>query len=484
MWVPEREPTYLRLSCGERKMKMDHILDWGINHYRESIIADTGKLIRIKSVKNEPLPGMPFGRGIDKCLREALNICDGLGFRTKYCDGYAGYAEIGYGDEMVGILVHLDTVPAGIGWDSDPFAGEITDERIYGRGAIDDKGPAVAVIYAVKALMDSGLTLKRRVRIIFGTDEENKWECMDHYRVTEELPDLGFSPDAEYPVIFAEKGIMFLKLSRKFEVKPDTLHITDLRGGQFPNMVPDSCIAEIHVPGGDEKYVGKWAEAVGNNNVSLCFKDRILSIKACGLSAHGSTPERGINAVSVMMELLGTLDRLDASQRGFIDFYNERIGRETNGHMLIGDISDEISGSLVFNAGVLNLDKEKVVLSINIRFPVTFKGADIADKITQGIKSCQLELSVDLNSEPLYQEIDSDIVQTLLAVYRSFKDDGSEPLCIGGGTYARSMNCSVAFGPVFPGQTELAHCPNEYISIEDLILNARIYAEAIRCLAQ
>ena len=466
---------------------MKHALDAIIDKLKDDIISSTIKLVRINSEKSAPLPGMPFGAGIGTCLEETLNLCSRLGFRTKNCDGYVGYAEIGEGSEIVGVLVHLDVVPAGDGWHYEPFGGKICNGRIYGRGTVDDKGPAVAAIYAVKALMESGLPVNKRVRLIFGTDEENKWECMDYYKEHEELPDMGFSPDAEFPVIFAEKGVLFVNLVHELRTSPGELRILELDGGRRANMVPDSCHAKIAVPSHLERDVQDWLASVSpDDDVTGFLKDNILSMKTSGLTAHGSTPEKGVNAVSTMMEVLASLKWLSSGQLAFIDFFNDKLGRETNGYSLLGKIEDAVSGPLVLNPGVLQIDHNSALLKINIRYPVTFKGKEIISRIKNALDECDIEINtvIELNSEPLYQQLDSKIVQTLLSVYRSYNDDGTKPLCIGGGTYARSMPNSVAFGPVFPNRAELAHCPDEYISVDDLVLVSKIYAEALRRLAE
>lgn len=472
-------------SIQERVTIVKHALDVIIDSFKNDIVSEVVKLIRINSEKSTPLPGMPFGAGIGVCLEETLNLCSRLGFRTKNCDGYVGYAEIGEGKELIGILVHLDVVPAGNGWRFGPFDGEISDGRIYGRGTIDDKGPAVAAIYAAKALAESGLHINRRVRLIFGTDEENKWECMDYYKANEELPDMGFSPDAEFPVIFAEKGILFVNLEHQLQTNADEMRIVKLEGGERANMVPGVCHAEIAVPDRLKSVLQTWfCSAIARDDVTGVLRDGVMSLETCGLSAHGSTPEKGVNAISAMMEVLGSLKWLSEDQLAFVRFYNERLGRETCGHSFIGKAEDEISGSLVLNAGVLHIDCQSALLKINIRYPVSYKGEEIITGIKNALKGSGITAVVDLNSEPLYQQLESSIVNTLLSVYHSYNDDATKPLCVGGGTYARSMPNSVAFGPVFPGQAELAHCPDEYISVDDLMLNAKIYAEALRRLVE
>lgn len=463
---------------------MDTVLDTLIDGYREDIIRNTRNLVRIPSVKDTPLPHMPFGLSIGQCLDEALALCRSLGMRTKNCGGYAGWAEIGSGKELCGILVHLDVVPAGDGWEHPPFGGIMEEGKIYGRGTVDDKGPAIASIFALKAIADSGLPLSRRIRIIFGTDEENDWTCMDYYKEHEEIPCTGFSPDAEFPVIYAEKGILFATLDKEGAVEEDKPYIRNLTGGRRANMVPDECHAELVVPepyGSIVQGLKMRAPLIPGTHISA--GGPVVKIRTAGKTAHGSTPENGVNAVSNMMLLLESFLEGDSFQSSFIRFYRSHIGAETDGSGIFGDICDEPSGKLVLNAGLLSMDTQHASLKLNIRYPVTCSGVQIQRLLADAAADAGLAMHIDLNSEPLYEEKDSPVVRTLLSVYHSYCPDGSVPLAVGGGTYARSIPNSVAFGPVFPGKEELAHCPDEYISEKDLILSAKIYAGAMLRLA-
>ena len=203
--------------------------------------AALSELVRIPSVCAEGADGYPFGAAVDQALRKALQIAGDLGFRTHYGDGgYYGYAEIGEGAEMVGVLGHLDVVPPGKleDWQAGPFDPVEVEGMLYGRGTQDDKGPLLAALFAVKALMDAGVKFNKRVRFIFGTDEETLWRCINRYKEKEELPGMGFSPDARFPLIFAEKGLLQLHLAGANE---SGLHIA---GGSAFNAVPDTMLYE------------------------------------------------------------------------------------------------------------------------------------------------------------------------------------------------------------------------------------------------
>ena len=456
-----------------------------IEDMRDNIIATTQELIRIKSVQDTPKDGKPFGEGVNKALEATLEIANNMGFETGNIDGYAGYAEMGQGDEMLGILCHLDVVPEGSNWTYPPYAAEIHDDKIYGRGSIDDKGPAVAALYAMKAVKDSDITLNKRVRIIFGTNEESGWGGMDYYLENAEVPDLGFSPDAEFPVIHAEKGILIFKLKEEFENVDNNgnVRVKSIKGGNAPNMVPDHCEAELE--GDYQEIKEKLNEFLTkyDYDMSLEKSDNLVLLKSEGVSAHGSMPADGQNAISQLMTFLGTLDLGEDDIANFISFYNHKIGMEYYGESIGCGFEDEVSGKLIFNVGVIDLSAEKGEITINIRYPVT----NNAETVYNGIKE-KLDDSIEIEEtqakDPLYVEKDDPLVKNLMEVYRDIVgDEDSEPIAIGGGTYARAIEKAVAFGPLFPGQVELAHQKDEYIGITELIQNAKIYAGAVAALA-
>ena len=456
-----------------------------IEEMRDNIIATTQELVRIKSVQDTPKEGKPFGEGVNKALEATLEIAKNMGFETGNIDGYAGYAEMGQGDEMLGILCHLDVVPEGSNWSYPPYAAEIHDDKIYGRGTIDDKGPAVAALYAMKAVKDSDITLNKRVRIIFGTNEESGWGGMDYYLENAEVPDLGFSPDAEFPVIHAEKGILIFKLKEEFESVDNkgTVKVKSIKGGNAPNMVPDHCEAELE--GNYQQIEEKLNEFLTKNDydMSLEKNDDLVLLKSEGVSAHGSMPADGQNAISQLMTFLGTLDLGEDDIAEFISFYNDKIGMEYYGQSIGCGFEDEVSGKLIFNVGVIDLSSKKGEITVNIRYPVTNKAETVYSEIKDKLNK-DIELEETQAKDPLYVEKDDPLVKNLMEVYRDIVgDEDSEPIAIGGGTYARAIEKAVAFGPLFPGQIELAHQKDEYIGIPELIQNAKIYAGAVAALA-
>ena len=452
-----------------------------IENHKENIIKKTQELISIKSVEDVPLKGMPFGEGPYKALKYTANLAEELGFRIEEFDGYAAHADLGVGEEIVGILVHLDVVPEGDGWTYNPYGGEIHDGKIYGRGVVDDKGPTIAALYAMKALMDSKTPLKRKVRIIFGTNEETGWGCMKYYFSKVKAPTMAFVPDADFPVINGEKGIIIFNLKYQLIEENNNIRLIDLKGGTAPNMVPDTAMATFETEKVDE-FVNKvnLFNDKKENHISIEVDENIVKVIAKGISAHGSTPEKGENAISYLMECLGeVLDNNSFSE--FVKIYNDRIGFYHNGEKIGCGYEDEVSGKLNFNPGMIKYENNNIVLTINIRYPISSSGKEVYDGIRENLNDTDIKL-IEGESEhkPLYVPEDNFLVKRLMDVYRNeTKDFDSKPIAIGGGTYARAMENAVAFGPMFPGQKDVAHQKDEYISIDHLIKITEIYAKAL-----
>lgn len=463
------------------------MFDKWVDEHREEIIAKTQGVLQINSVGGPQIsPEEPFGRGCADALKYVLNLGQEMGFTVKNVDGYAGHIEYGEGDEYYAVLAHLDVVPEGTGWTYPPFGAEIHDGKIYARGAIDDKGPGMAALFALQAVKAAGVQLKTKVRLIYGLDEESDWRCMDHYFKKEPLPLGGFTPDADYPLIYAEKGLMCFDLDKPRELKKEgaAVVVRHFSGGQRVNMVPDGCRVVLDVNDNNVNEVAQRlvaeAEATGIL-ADVDVEDRSVVLNVQGISAHASTPERGINAFVQAARLLTILDTADKDLWEFLaenDTAGERVGIAMN---------CDVTGPLTCNLGIASVDMERVKLTYNVRFPVQRTIEELHDLIRE--KVAKEGFSVDhsvlgSNLNPLYVPKESELVQTLLRVYREESGDMSEPLTIGGATYARAIPNAVAFGSLFPGQEEFAHQKDENWGVEDLIRNTKIYAKAIYELAK
>ena len=386
---------------------------------------------------------MPYGRHVFEALKYMLDLCESLGFRTKHCENRIGWAEIGEGDQLIGILAHLDVVPAGNDWDYPPYDLTIEDGQMYGRGVVDDKGPAFCAVMAMKELLDSGVPLKKRVRIIFGCQEETgDWLDMQYYRDHEELPSYGFTPDADFPAIYGEKGILSLYVSHPIAGSG----IKTAEGGNAVNMVAD--LAKI-VTVNDE------------------------TIQMSGVSAHGSTPEEGENAITKAMEAA-------APKCSFAAKYMDLIGYHLHGEALGLDFSDKQSGKLTMNVGLLKTDEEKITLGIDIRYPVTLKADEIKKRIKETFESQGFAAEITEHMDPVFMDENGEVIRTLIGAFREVTGIEDEPTVIGGGTYARAMPNIVAFGPIIPGHPCTEHMKNEHISEEDFEIAMKVYTLALK----
>lgn len=451
-----------------------HILDM-----QSKLVQETQEILKIKSVERPAKDDMPFGEDVHKCFLHTLKLAESLGFKTKNIDNYAGHAEIGSGEEIVGILVHLDVVPEGDDWDYDPYGGEIVEGRIYGRGALDDKGPAIACLFAMKALVDSGVELKKRVRLIFGLNEETHWKGIRHYLMHEEAPSLGFTPDSDFPACHGEKGIMMVTGKKTLQGTNQGLYIKSFKGGHAANMVPDEAKVilsqALDLSNLASKYSHAWTYETKNHETHITAK---------GISAHGSTPEKGLNAISILMELLNQIDIEHKDQADFVKFYNQTIAYDFNGVLAGCNFEDEDSGKLTYNVGLINLDENHVEMVTNLRYPITSDFKAVVESLKNQYQEIKIDYQLDDHMPPIYFPKDHPLIEKLMKVYQDHTGDMSPASTTGGGTYARACDNIVAFGGVFPGHPELAHQKNEYIEIKNLIKTAQIYASAIYELAK
>jgi succinyl-diaminopimelate desuccinylase len=421
------------------------------------------ELVRIPSVLDEGGGGYPFGQAIDQALHQALQLAGELGFKT-FCDeaGYYGYAEVGEGEEMLGILAHLDVVPPGKleDWTRDPFDAVEMDGKIYGRGTQDDKGPLLASMYAVKALMDAGIKFNKRIRFILGTDEENLWRCIKRYNEKEEMPSFGFSPDSRFPATFAEKGVFEYLLEGSNESG------INLTGGSAFNAVPDMVI-----------YNGERQDDLEKKLDELGFeyKRDINGIEIRGKAAHAMIPEEGINAINRLCLALKAI----GIESKAINFIAQEVGEDPNATSIFGDCADEPSGKLKFNVGKIDLG-EVERLSIDTRIPVTVSKEEVLSKLTTAAAKYGLIFKEYDWLAPIYLPLDHFMVTTLMGVYQRLSGDKTTPpRSSGGATYARAIHNCVAFGALTVDEEMTEHEPNEATVLKNLFLAMEIYAQAV-----
>ena len=450
-----------------------------VSRRQDDLLRSLQESIRIPSVQGPAGDGCPYGTGVGQCLDHALATAAELGLTCGDLDHQVGWCEYGDGREMIGVLGHLDVVPAGEGWSFAPFGGEIRDGKIFGRGTMDDKGPTFAAMYALAAIRDAGLPLRRRIRLLLGTNEETGSQDMKYYQSHGgELPLMGFTPDGEYPVINGEKGIVNVTFRRTYS-QSGPVRLVELSGGSAPNVVPASARAVIACP----PETAAQITARSTDTVRCTTVEGGVEIEALGVSAHGSTPELGENAIGRLMLALTELP-LSGEAAEAVRFLAERIGMETDGSALGISLRDEISGGLTLNWGTVEGDASAMTLRINYRYPVTKRFADCGPILQKAFEDAGFTLMGQTHKASLYIPADSELVQTLLAVYARETGLPAEPKSIGGGTYAKSIPNIVAFGPIFPGDEVREHKPDEFIEIHKLMKNAQIIAEAMYQLAK
>lgn len=438
-----------------------------LNDQFDQMVATLQKVISFNTEKGEPAPNAPFGVEIADCLSYVLNLAESFGLKSYNCDNFAGHADfVGTGSEILGILGHLDVVPAKASeWHHPPYAAEICNGKLFGRGTMDDKGPMIACLFAVKALKESGFVPSKTVRLIFGCDEESGMQCVEHYFRKMPYPTVSFSPDGDFPVINREKGIY------QFDVVCGKLpEGVTICAGERANVVPSLCNARVH---------GKRVDASHFQNVSVTREKGETVITAVGKSAHGSTPNEGVNATHSVIALLHE----NFPENPTLKFLTEKMC-DTSGKSWGIDLCDKDSGSLTCNLGVLRtLEDGTLRATVDVRFPVSYNCHYMLDLLRQCTPK-DFEVVPQHTSNPLFVPSDSQLVTTLMRVYNTALKCNLEPLAIGGGTYSRCLPNCVAFGPLFPNEEQTIHMPNECVDLNNLRLMAELYLDAIFELAK
>ena len=450
-----------------------------LNH-KEDLLKDLFELLSVRSILGTDITEeTPFGSGPREALDLILSFGERDGYKTKLVENKAGHIEVGQGEELFGILGHVDVVPVvEADWTSHPFKPEIRDGKIFARGSLDDKGPTMAAYYAVKLLDKLGVKWNKRVRVIVGSDEETGFRCVEAYFKHEEQPASGFTPDAMFPLVYAEKARATFDHKLKFVLEDGNYNykLVKFNGGQVLNMVIASAKAELvgEVSDIKEKFENFLAQEKLDGEVTV--EDTIkLTLK--GKAAHGSTPQYGINGATKLAEFLSTLG-LDNNGKNFVKYIVEKLANDPFGEKLGIDYSDNEMGEATYNYGILdyNLEKKVGIVSTDCRHPMKF---DLVARLN-GVKVDNIDIEVTSTKEAHYVPKDDELVTTLMDVYRKHTGDTkNDAFVLGGGTYARCLKKGVAFGLLFPGKEDTMHQANEYLEVEDLLLATAIYAEGI-----
>ncbi len=453
------------------------IQDW-LRAHEDDLLRDTVKMLQIPSLEAPALPNAPFGPENRKALDLALDLAKGFGMKTTDLDGYIGYAEIGSGEKMVASLGHLDVVPVGPGWKHAPFGAEIDEGYIYSRGATDDKGPTMASFYAIRAINECVPDLGVRIRQIFGCNEESGFACVHHYMEVDEAPTLGVAPDSGWPLIHGEKGIASITTS--IPLVKGEVELLEVTGGQRINIVIDECKGRLRVSQAarkhvDEKLADKW-----DANVTYQWDGDVLSILAKGKAAHGAAPFFGDSAATRLLRFLMEIAPL-STETYFEELFQ---AMQISGQGLGIHGRDEESKDLTSNPGVLTTESGRLHIAYSVRYPVTWKGADVKSKVEAHLATLKSGWKLEhfSDSPGLYFPLDHPLVKTICEVYKEETGDDKKPEVMGGGTYARAIPNTVSIGTCWEGDGK-AHETDERLRVEHLFKASRIYAHILYRLA-
>lgn len=446
-----------------------------ILEYWDDILRDLGAVVAIPSVAVPTDGPHPFGDDCARVLDKVVELAEGYGLKAKNVDYYAAHAEYGEGEGNAIVMSHMDVVPAGEGWDTDPYTMVVKDGMAFGRGVADNKGAGIVALHCLRALKDAGVKGNRKLRVIFGSAEEIGMGDMPHYFSKEQHPDMGFTPDAEYGICHCEKGGINFTVTGK----NDSQVIKSFKAGTVVNAVPSKALCEVACSAEELEKLQKAADGA-EVKFEITPAAGGASILSIGRAAHASTPWNGVNAASHLIKLLYEVFGEKAGT--FFRFAYEKIGLSHDGAPMNVKLSDEPSGPLTFNLGLVDVDKGSCSLTVDIRYPATLDGGEISATLEKGVAPyAGLTYTLLSNSVPLYLPKESQLVTLLSGAYKDVTGEECEIFSMGGGTYARQMfGKGVAFGPGFKDAPDShAHDVNECIDLERFKLHAQICLEAM-----
>lgn len=454
------------------------MMDWAkiIESYKADLLADLDGLLRIPSVKDldTASANAPFGTAIQEALDYILALGKRDGFTAKDVDHYAGHLEIGQGEKLLGILSHLDVVPTDPSqWKTNPFIPTIKNDRLYARGALDDKGPTILAYYAIKILKDLGVTWNQRIRLIYGTDEENDWEGIHYYFDKEEMPNYGIVPDGLFPLIYAEKGVVSIDLTKELHSK----HLLTLKSGSTYNVVPDFASADLAYPTDLKNDFSAFLDQYKLKGQFTKTRN-YQHLELFGHSAHAAGPSGGTNAALYLVHFLTSL-ALDEPVNNFLKFVDHYFFEDFTGKSFGIDFNDSELGDVTINTAFITIENGKAKIGLNLRYPASYEFEIHYQQLEQMAKQSNLAASIVSHKLHSYSNIDDPETKILLETYRRQTGDQTPPLAIGGITYSRVFERGITFGPSFIGKPATLHQSNEYIELEDLFKGLEIYLDAL-----
>ncbi len=459
----------------------------------QNILDDLAEIVAIPSVYSDPQSSAPYGVPCREALEWFVSKARSYGLKAENIDNYCAYAEVGEGKECVGVLAHLDVVPAGGGWSTDPFKMTVADGKVFGRGVGDDKGSVVVCLHALKEIKDSAVKLKRRIRLIVGADEERGSSCIRHYLETGgEIPAMSFVPDSEFPIINSEKGIAHIEFV--FDDKALCDNIEALSGAECKNALPDRSMFVVKKDSPLEKAI---IDACGGRvNSSVFTKSHVaanivsvgakpddfeitcagkIKIAAVGVAEHASTPEKGDSALWKTLGVLAAFNG-EIGSKYLQNIFDNMCAKDAAAKLGV-DFRDERSGDLTMCMSEARISDGALCLTVDFRLPLGVSAETVRDKICAEL-GCKANI-LDYH-ENLYIDPDSPLIKELLDVYVKATGDHSKPLQVGGGTYARELPNAVAFGCTPVGMDINMHRADENFPIAQLFKNYEIYLAAMK----
>ena len=453
-----------------------------IESKREEMLEDLKALVRINSQRGEAEEGKPFGAGPAAVIAQAQEMMSRYGLRVRNYENYVVTGDFGPADKELDILAHLDVVPVTDDWTvTAPFEPLITDGRIYGRGTADDKGPAIAALYAIRSVIDLGIPLKKGVRLILGSDEECGSSDLKYYYGIEKEAPCTFTPDADFPVINLEKARLAKPFTASFEKQETLPALVCLDAGSKVNVVPALALAKV--AGLDEETVrAAAAEAEKATGVSftVSMEDGVCLIQAKGVAAHGSTPEAGNNALTALLALL---DKLPLAAGRVKDLIHSLAclypHGDTEGRSLGVAMQDDKSGALSMNLGILRISDTELYGEFDVRAPLCATDENLTEVVRRRFAEAGITMGEGNMKKAHYVPEDTDFVKTLLASYEHYSGKPGKALYTGGGTYVHELERGVAFGCMSEDVDNHMHGDDEFMEIDTLIMSAKIFADVI-----